>query len=249
LNGTRTLGSTLRAVPATRQREVVPTPPVIRLAVLDLAGTTVRDDGAVEAAFVEALRQAGAGPETDGFARRLEHLRTTMGSSKIEVFRELLGDERAAQRANEAFEAAYGHGLAAGGAEPIPGAVDAIATLRAGGVLVCLTTGFSSRTRDALLDALGWRDRVDLALSPGPGIRGRPHPDLVLAAVLALGVDDVRQVAVAGDTANDLLAGTRAGASIVAGVLTGAHGRSELSAVPHTHLLDSVAELPALCVE
>lgn len=222
--------------------------PMIRLAVLDLAGTTVRDDGAVEAAFVEALRQTGAGPDTDGFPRRLEYLRTTMGRSKIEVFRELLGDETRAQRANEAFEAAYGAGLAAGGAEPIPGAVEAIAKLRAGGALVCLTTGFSARTLDALLAALGWQDRVDLALSPSPGVRGRPHPDLVLAAILALGIDDVREVAVAGDTANDLLAGTRAGASVVAGVLTGAHGRAELAAAPHTHLLDSIVDLPPLCV-
>jgi phosphoglycolate phosphatase-like HAD superfamily hydrolase len=53
---------------------------------------------------------------------------------------------------------------------------------------------------------------------------------------------------VAGDTANDLLAGTRAGASVVAGVLTGAHGRSELAAAPHTHLLDSIADLPPLCI-
>jgi len=226
----------------------VATPPPIRLAVLDLAGTTVRDDGAVEAAFIEALRQADVGPGTDGYDQRLAYLRTTMGSSKIEVFRELLGDESAAQRANAAFEAAYGTGLVVGGAEPIPGAVDAIAELRASGVLVCLTTGFSAGTRDALLDALGWRDLADLALSPSPGVRGRPHPDLVLAAILALGVDDVRHVAVAGDTANDLLAGTRAGASVVAGVLTGAHDRAVLAAAPHTHLLDSVADLPPLCV-
>jgi len=226
----------------------VNTPPTIRLAVLDLAGTTVRDDGAVEAAFIEALRQAGAGPGTDGYERRRAYLRATMGISKIDVFRELLGDDSTARRANEAFEAAYGAGLAAGGAAPIAGAVEAMAALRAGGVLVCLTTGFSGRTLDALLDALGWRDRVDLALSPTVGVRGRPHPDLVLAAILALGVDDVRQVAVAGDTANDLLAGTRAGASIVAGVLTGAHDRATLGAAPHTHLLESVADLPALCL-
>jgi phosphoglycolate phosphatase len=221
----------------------------IRLAVLDLAGTTVRDDGAVEAAFVAALDDVGAGPGTDGFAGRLGALRAEMGRSKIEVFRELLGDDPAARRANAAFEAAYAAGLAAGGAEPIAGAVEAMATLRAAGVLVALTTGFSAGTLDLLLDTLGWRDRVDLALTPGPGVRGRPHPDLVLSAVLRLGVDDVRAVAVAGDTVNDLLAGTRAGASVVAGVLTGAHGRAELAAAPHTHLLESVAELPAVCLE
>lgn len=218
----------------------------ITLAVLDLAGTTVRDDGAVEAAFVDALGAVDAGRGTDGFDGRVDYLRATMGRSKIEVFRALLGDEGRAARANEAFEAAYAAQLAAGGAQPIDGAEAALAALRDAGVRVCLTTGFSPSTRDALLDALGWRDRVDLALSPGPGTRGRPHPDLILRAVLTLEVDDVRAVAVAGDTASDLESGTRAGASIVAGVLTGAHGRDQLAAAPHTHVLDSVADFPAV---
>jgi phosphonatase-like hydrolase len=220
----------------------------IALAVLDLAGTTVRDDGAVEAAFVDALGAVDAGPGTDGFAGRLDYLRSTMGRSKIEVFQALLGDVARAARANDAFEAAYGARVARGAVQPIDGAEDALAALRAAGLRVCLTTGFSPATLAALLDALGWRDRVDLALAPGPGTRGRPHPDLILRAVLALEVDDVRAVAVAGDTASDLEAGTRAGASIVAGVLTGAHGRDQLAAAPHTHLLDSVAELPAVCL-
>jgi len=218
----------------------------IRLAVLDLAGTTVRDDGMVEAAFVDALEAVDAGPGTAGYDARLAALRAAMGRSKLEVFRELLGDDDAG-RANQAFEAAYAAGLAAGGATPIDGAEAALAALSGAGIRVCLTTGFSPGTLDALLDALGWRDRVDLALAPGPGRRGRPHPDLVLAAVLALEIDDVRDVAVVGDTANDLWAGTRAGASVVAGVLTGAHGRAELAAAPHTDLLDSVAQFPACC--
>ncbi len=220
----------------------------IRLACLDLAGTTVRDDGAVEAAFVAALRDADAGPGTDGYPQRLAHLRATMGRSKLAVFRELLGAEEPARRANAAFEAAYGAALERGEVTPIVGATEAIARLRGSGVQVCLTTGFSPRTLDALLDTLGWRDRVDAALAPGPGVRGRPHPDLVLRAVLDLEVDDVATVAVAGDTASDLLAGTRAGASVVAGVLTGAHDRTALAAAPHTHLLDSIADFPDLCV-
>ena len=63
---------------------------------------------------------------------------------------------------------------------------------------------------------------------------------------MRLGIDDVRSLAVAGDTANDLLAGWRAGAGVVAGVLTGAHGRAALEAAPHTHVLDSIADLPGV---
>ena len=49
---------------------------------------------------------------------------------------------------------------------------------------------------------------------------------MILTAILRLEIDDVREVVVAGDTTADLVAGSRAGASIVAGVLTGAHGRA-----------------------
>jgi phosphoglycolate phosphatase-like HAD superfamily hydrolase len=69
---------------------------------------------------------------------------------------------------------------------------------------------------------------------------------MILTAVLRLRIDDVAEVAVAGDTASDLLAGTRSGASVVAGVLTGAHTAEELGDAPHTHLIDSVAELPGI---
>jgi phosphoglycolate phosphatase-like HAD superfamily hydrolase len=71
---------------------------------------------------------------------------------------------------------------------------------------------------------------------------------MILTAVLRLRIDDVAEVAVVGDTANDLLSGARAGASMVIGVLSGAHDRGELSRAPHTHLLGSVAELTSLLV-
>jgi len=112
-------------------------------------------------------------------------------------------------------------------------------------VRICLTTGFAPETQQLIIDALGWGEVVDLTLAPGPGLRGRPYPDLALHALMRLGLDDVRSIAVSGDTANDLLAGWRAGAGVVAGVLTGAHGRSELEAAPHTHVLDTIADLPA----
>lgn len=215
---------------------------MIRLAVLDMAGTTVRDDGAVEAAFLEAVE--GTGLDTKA---ALAHVRQTMGSSKIEVFRSLYdGDKERAHAANGRFEAAYAGAVGRGGAGPLPGAKEAMAALRDLGIKVCLTTGFSPVTRDLLVSSLGWASAVDLVLSPADAGRGRPYPDMILTAAVRLEVDDVRHVAVAGDTASDLLAGWRAGASVVAGVLTGAGSRDELEAAPHTHLLDSVADLPAV---
>jgi phosphonatase-like hydrolase len=213
--------------------------PRIALAALDLAGTLVADDGVVEGAFADALAELGFEPTPEQQRVVLE----TMGQSKIVVFRRLLGDEAAAQRASTAFEDAYARRVARGEVGPLPGAADALAALRDAGVRLCLTTGFSDHTRAALVEHLGWTSAVDLQLSPGPGIRGRPYPDLVLTALLRLGIDDVRAVAVAGDTVNDLWSGWRAGAGVVAGVLTGAHDRATLAQVPHTHLLDTIADL------
>ncbi|HEY5154165.1 MAG TPA: phosphonatase-like hydrolase [Acidimicrobiales bacterium] len=231
----------------TSRREGEPVP--IRLAVLDMAGTTVRDGGIVQSSFLLALESIGIEHDDPANAGRLEYVQATMGQSKIEVFRGLLHNEDLAQRATRGFEAAIAETVRAGAVEALPGAEDTFATLRAAGVRICLTTGFAPETQQLIMAALGWDDRVDLTLAPGPGRRGRPYPDLALHALMALGIDDVRSLAVAGDTANDLRAGWHAGAGVVAGVLTGAHDRAELEAAPHTHILPTIADLPAAIAE
>ncbi|AKA04066.1 phosphonatase-like hydrolase [Streptomyces noursei] len=231
-------------------------PEDVRLVVLDMAGTTVADDGLVERAFDTAARHMGVEPGSPRHAEHLAYVRATMGESKISVFRHLFaapdGDpeatEDAAQRANHAFETAYGALVDDGRIAPVPGARAAIEALQEAGRTVVLTTGFARITQDAILDALGWRDLVRLTLCPADaGGRGRPYPDMVLAALLRTGAaDDVAQIAVAGDTSYDMTAGRRSGAAVVAGVLTGAHDAPQLSAAGATHVLGSVAELPAL---
>ncbi|WKK21741.1 phosphonatase-like hydrolase [Streptomyces olivoreticuli] len=222
----------------------------IGLVVLDMAGTTVADDGLVEQAFAAAAAELGVQPGSARHAEQLAYVRATMGESKISVFRHLFGDEQRAQRANAAFEEAYGRLVDAGHCAPVPGARAAIERLRAEGRTVVLTTGFARVTQDAILTALGWSDLADLTLCPADAGRGRPYPDMVLAALLRTGaVDAVQRIAVAGDTSYDMLSGRRAGASVVAGVLTGAHDAQALRAAGATAVLPSVAELPALIAE
>jgi phosphonatase-like hydrolase len=220
----------------------------IRLVVLDMAGTTVADGGLVERAFEAAATELGVEPGSAEHAGHLAYVRATMGESKISVFRHLFGAEDRARRANAAFEKAYGHLVDAGLITPVPGAREAIEELAGGGRTVVLTTGFARVTQDAILDALGWRDLVPLTLCPADaGGRGRPYPDMVLQAFLRTkAAEDVTQVAVVGDTSYDVLSGVRAGAGVVAGVRTGAHADEAFRAAGATHVLDSVAALPAL---
>jgi phosphonatase-like hydrolase len=214
-----------------------------QLAVLDLAGTTVTDDGLVEEAFTWAMARQGVVAGTPTHTTMLARVRSTMGESKITVFRYLCGDTARARQANADFEAAYAALVDEGRCAPIDGAAETIADLRADGVKVALTTGFSRPTLDKILDTVGWRGLADLALTPAEAGRGRPYPDLVLTAVLRLRIDDVRAVVTVGDTMYDMLTGRRAGAGAVVGVLTGAHDRAALAAAGATHVVDSVAEL------
>ncbi|MET8873817.1 phosphonatase-like hydrolase [Nocardia sp. NPDC004604] len=218
----------------------------IALAVLDMAGTTVADGGLVLRAFDIAATSAGIeteGPQRDS-AR--QYVLDTMGQSKIAVFRALLGDEEHAQAANLAFEAAYDALIDEVEISPIPGAAEAITALRAAGVKVALTTGFSRTTQDRLLNALGWNEIADLTLAPSDAGRGRPYPDMVLTALLRLDIDAVHQIAVLGDTTSDIASGLAAGARIVAGTLTGAHDAAQLRAAGATHVVASVTEFAEL---
>ena len=215
----------------------------ITIACLDMAGTTVADDGSVIAAFSAAVEQFGLPEGTQGYDDALAYVRQTMGQSKIEVFRHILGAEDAAQQANAAFEEHYARSVRGGDVEPLPGAIETFAALRAAGIKVCLATGFSPATRDALLDALGWRPLVDLVLSPADAGRGRPWPDLPLTALLRLAGGAVGELAVAGDTPSDVESGLRAGAGLVAGVLTGSSTREELEQAKAPVILDTIADL------
>ena len=215
---------------------------------LDMAGTTVRDGNAVMAAFGAAIASRNLpGREFD---RAMHYARATMGQSKIEVFRHILGDEDAAQAANAAFERHYAGAVAAGEISPMPGAVELFAACREADTRVCLSTGFAPVTRDAIIDALGWGSLVDLILSPADAGRGRPWPDMALTALLRLDGDAVSSLVVAGDTPADVESGLRAGAGLVVGVLSGDSARADLEAVPAASglpgaplILDSVGDL------
>ena len=154
-----------------------------------MAGTTVADDGSVMAAFTAAVEQFGLAPGTPGYdAGAGVSCTHTMGQSKIEVFRHILGDEEAAPAGQPApSRSTTRRRCGPARSRRCRAPSETIAALRAAGIKVCLATGFAPATRDALLDALGWRPLIDLALSPADAGRGRPWPDLPLTALLRLG--------------------------------------------------------------
>ena len=94
-----------------------------------------------------------------------------------------------------------------------------------------------------VIDKLRWGGLIDLALSPADAGRGRPWPDLPLTALLRLRGGAVSELAVAGDTGSDIESGLRAGAAIVAGVLTGASTRADLEQAGAPLILGTITDI------
>ncbi|MFJ3959038.1 HAD-IA family hydrolase [Arthrobacter sp. NPDC090010] len=222
----------------------------LRLAVVDMSGTTVTDGGLIDEALQRAFRESGEAVGSARFDSMMDFARQAMGLSKLSVFRQLYeGEPERARLANKVFEQAYDELVARGGVQAIPGAQSAMQWLLDAGLQLCLVTGFGRHTQNTILESLGWMGLADLSLCPADAGRGRPYPDMILTAVLALDLDDVREVLVVGDTTADIQSGLRAGAGLVAGVLTGAHSEFALRAAGADAVVPSIREVPRLLEE
>lgn len=218
----------------------------IKLVVFDLAGTTVKDNGQVVNAFTVALAEHSIEVTS-------EQLTAVRGSSKRQAIWHLMpeGPDRG-DRANQVYASFCQH-LArryrSDGVEPIVGAEQTFKWLRAQGVRVALNTGFDRDITELLLTTLHWEEGVADAVVCGDEVKqGRPAPYLIFHAMEATGTTSVQQVANVGDTVLDLQAGHNAGVRWNVGVLSGAHHQELLERAPHTHLLQSVTELPDLWI-
>lgn len=216
------------------------------LLVTDFAGTTMREEGAVLAAYRHALSRHGIPfSEADLTARR--------GATKRLVFEELAARGKpsedpaeVAKRALADFEAALRREYETGEVLEVAGAGAALGRLARAGIKLALTSGFDRGLVELLVRRLGWGALFDVVVSSSDVPSGRPAPFLIYRAMMEAGVRDVGRVAVVGDTSLDLQAGTNARAGWVIGVLSGAHDLETLGETPHTHLLPSVSSIPSL---
>ncbi|WP_298335261.1 HAD family hydrolase [Ferrimicrobium sp.] len=212
----------------------------VELVCFDMAGTTVQDAGRVLEVFDRAILEIEGRQPTD---EERAYVARTMGQSKIEVFSALLHSDVKAIQATQAFERYYREAVEASGVEEIPGATDLLRRLHHQGIRVFLTTGFAAVTQELLIDKLGWAPFIDGALCPTEQLRGRPYPDMLLAASLAAQVTSMAQVVSVGDTTMDATSGRNSAVGAVIGVLTGGFSEEALRQAGAHRVLPSVANL------
>ena len=82
-----------------------------------------------------------------------------------------------------------------------------------------------------------------------PEGKGRPAPFMLYHAMQELNIQNVRTVIKVGDTPADMLEGYNAGCRAVIGVTSGSTPITAWGKYWHTHVIESVRDLPALIEE
>jgi len=238
--------ATVAAIPSSGVAARARLVPGIRLVVLDVGGTIIEDRGDVPQALSIALAHYG-------IESSAEEIRRRRGSSKLEIVRYFVekqtlppGADRNQLTARIYQEFSSNLMEAYRSVPPIAGAENAIQQMRRDGYLLATTTGFDRAITTSIFKRLGWEEYFAASICSDDVVQGRPAPFMLFHAMEAARVESVAEVMAAGDTPLDLQAGTNAGLRAVVGVLSGASDVDTLRREPHTHILQSVAQLPSL---
>ena len=219
----------------------------VSLVCCDVVGAAAVDGSVLERAFAEAIATQGVVTGTAAYVRSMVQFDRTRGWPPAEVMRSLFPEEEIrAQVANLTFERSFQAAVDRFGMLPLPGVNEAFAKLSAAGIKICLMSSLSRPALSLIMERLDWWHRADLVLCADDVDRGFPWPDLILTAVLRLGIGDVRDVVMVTASEGGALSAQRAGSRFVVGVLSDVDDASRLRRAGATHLLSDIGELPDL---
>lgn len=221
----------------------------IKLAVFDMAGTTIHDENNVAKAFQSSLNDHGYPSVT------LQEANEKMGYSKPQAIRELLElhepdtakitDQLIDKIHTDFVEGMLNYYATDPAIRAVEDAEMVFDALHGMGILVGLDTGFSRDITDIILKRVGWDigNYIDASAASDEVPQGRPFPFMIQKIMAELGINDPQQVIKIGDTEVDINEGHNAGCLMSIGVTSGVFSAEEL--LPHhpTYLVESLTEL------
>lgn len=204
----------------------------IECIIMDWAGTAV-DYGcfAPVAAFLKSF-------ESIGIAITPEEARRPMGLTKIDHIRTIFQMERIHNLFNETFKREYTEddinkcydsfqkelfSSLENYTSPIPYVIETIENLKAGGIKIGSTTGYTREMMDVVIPGAAQKGyKVDNCVTSDNLPGGRPHPYMIYQNMIDLAVESPLSVIKYGDTIADIKEGLRAGVWTI-GVINGSN--------------------------
>jgi len=230
----------------------------IQLVVFDMAGTTVKDEGEVQACFFAAA-------EATKLQAKAEQINSMMGWSKKQVFQTLwqeqIGQEHpdyiskveaSFSKFKEILEDHYRTQVV----EPTEGCLELFEWLKSHSIKIALNTGFYREVTNIILTRLNWnaglnsdyvgseKTTIQASVTPSEiyNSEGRPAPFMIQKAMYRLGINNSKNVVTIGDTPADIEAGINANCLYSFGVTNGTHTQEQLAQYQNDGLLSSLWE-------
>jgi phosphonatase-like hydrolase len=221
---------------------------MIRMVVLDMAGTTVNENNLVYKTLQKAINEAG-------FDFTLEQvLEAGAGREKLEAIQNILhvyngtDDRELAKKIYQVFAAELRTAYKEVAVMPQQHAEKLFVELGKRNIRVILNTGYNLETAQLLLEKLGWvkgRDFDDL-ITASEVSRGRPNPDMIWLAMSRFEISDAGEVVKVGDSIIDIEEGRNAGCGLSIGITTGAHSLQQLETAKPDYIIHDLIDLLTL---
>jgi len=220
----------------------------IKLAVFDIAGTTVVDEGSVAAAFMNAFVM-------NGFDISIEDTHPYMGVKKIVAVKQMLEkleveftDEDVEEIHRDFVEEMIDFYEYDSSVKPFADAEEVFVQLKEKGIRVALNTGFPKVIADTIINRFQWKQKnlVDDYIASDEVEFGRPESLMIDQLMYRACIDDPMLVAKIGDTYIDVEEGKNAGCRYVIAITTGSGSHDELAGYNPTHIVNSLSEIPAI---
>jgi len=234
----------------------------ISMIMFDISGTTIEDDLSVRDCLYKAAKEFKLNTSK-------EEIHLYQGMNKIHLYQFLIArsrgrvidikdfekkkDPETSEEAKKIFnrytELMIDH-YKKNGVKEIPGTSDTFRWCKKNGIKVCTDTGFHHDVMSTILEEVGWLkdELIDLAVDVEdiPGNIGRPAPFMIYYAMNKLNVQNIHEVVKVGDTAADMLEGYNAGCGAIIAVLSGSRPLTSYAKYRHSHVIESVADIPEL---
>lgn len=218
---------------------------MIRMAVFDMAGTTVNENMIVYTTLRETIDEAGYDLTLD------QVLAEGAGKEKVDAINSILkvyaqkADDELTQRIYRDFISRLETAYNTREITPQDGAEELFRVLKARNITVVLNTGYDQRTAELLIAKLGWKKGVEFdgLITATDVKRNRPFPDMIRLAMGQFDVTHPKEVAKIGDSIIDIEEGVNAGCGLNIGITTGAHTREQLETAKPDHIVDNLLEL------
>lgn len=245
-------------------------PPKIKVALFDMAATTVDDfvqKEGLEGKLPLVLAAYGSAFEKAGISMSFEELNACRGRNKLEVFQEKiakykadLSPEEQDALAKKLHDTEFVPALLENVPylKEIPGTSETFTFLKSRDIYVATGSGFPQVVTDAINKQLGWKATglVDYGTCGEAAGGGRPKPNMINAALIAAGLlpsetnkskkkedFDYKIVLKIGDTVEDIHEGQGVGATTIA-VSSGTQSIDTLVKAQPIVVLPSVAAVP-----